>query len=266
MTDILLIATTAIDRIWRLDAKLRPGARLTWRTIEERFGGGGINTGGPLAALGHRVAVAGVVHNDAKGRDLLAEMARLGIDASLTAVVPGETPLTEILVEPEGERTLIHPPRRPGPRPAPAALEAGIVYVNARLLPPETEAALAEHPFVVSQFPLDAAMAHPARILIGSRSDLPEGDPLELLARGRAMTGCKALVLTDGRGPVTVVAEVVATVPVKPVASADTTGAGDVFAAGLLDGLARGLPLVEAARTGCGLAENFLARPRVSPR
>lgn len=265
MTDILLIATTAIDRIWRLDAPLRPGARLAWRSIEERFGGGGINTGGPLATLGHRVAVAGVVHDDAKGRALLAELARLGIDASLTAMVPGGTPLTEILVEPQGERTLIHPPRSPGPRPAPAVLEAAIVYVNARRLPAETDAALAEHPLVVAQFPLDAAMAHPARILIGSRSDLPEGDPMDLLARGRAMTGCEALVLTDGTGPVTVAAEMVATVPVTPIASADTTGAGDVFAAGLLDGLARGLPLVEAARSGCGLAENFLARPSVSP-
>lgn len=260
MTDILLIATTAIDRIWRLDAPLRPGARLTWRSIEERFGGGGINTGGPLAALGHRVRVAGVVHDDAKGRALLDEMARLGIDGSLTAVLPGETPLTEILVEPGGERTLIHPPRARGPRPAPSMLEAAIVYVNARQLPAETDAALAAHPMVVSQFPLNEAMVHPARILIASRSDLPEGDPADLLARGRAMTGCEALVLTDGTGPVTVVAESIAIVPVTPVASTDTTGAGDVFAAGLLDGIARGLPLAEAARRGCGLAENFLAR------
>lgn len=266
MSGILLIATTAIDRIWRLDAPLRPGSRLAWRSIEERFGGGGINTGGLLAALGHRVAVAGVVHDDPKGRALLAELARLGIDASLMAVVPGETPLTEILVGTDGERTLIHPPRPNMPRPAPAALEADIVYVNARRLPAEARALLAAHPCVVSQFPIEDAMVHPARILIGSRSDLPEGDPAALLARGRAMTGCEALVLTDGTGPVTVVAETVSTVPVIPVASTDTTGAGDVFAAGLLDGLARGLPLVEATRSGCGLAGKFLAEPRLSPR
>ena len=266
MTDILLIATTAIDRIWRLDAPLRPGARLTWTSREERFGGGGINTGGPLAALGHRVAVAGVVQDDAKGRALLAEMARLGMDAGLTAVLPGETGVTEILVEPEGERTLVHPPRVPGPRPAPSRLEAGIVYVNARALPPETDAALAAHPRVVAQFPLDAAMAHPARLLIGSRSDLPEGDPVDLLARGRAMTNCEALVLTDGKGPVTVIAETVSTLPVSPVASSDTTGAGDVFAAGLLDALLRRLPLAEAARAGCDLARDFLKRRRINPR
>jgi len=266
LSDILLIATTAIDRIWRLDAPLRPGARLGWRSIEERFGGGGINTGGPLAALGHRVAVAGVVHDDEKGRALLAELARLGIDASLTVVVPGATLPTDILVEPQGERTLIHPPRSQAPRPAPAVLGARIVYVNARRLPAETDVALAAHRMVVAQFPLDEAMAHPARILIGSRSDLPAGDPAALLARGRAMTGCEALVLTDGTGPVTVVAETVAMLPVTPVASTDTTGAGDVFAAGLLDGLARGRPLAEAARSGCGLAGEFLARSRLSLR
>lgn len=260
MTDILLIATTAIDRIWRLDAPLRPGARLAWTSREERFGGGGINTGGPLAALGHRVQVAGVVHDDEKGQALLAELARLGLDAAAMAVVPGVTPVTDILLGADGERTLIHAPRAPGPRPAPTVLEAAIVYVNARRLPVETDAALARHPLAVAQFPLDEAMAHPARILIGSRSDLPEGDPAELLARGRAMTGCEALVLTDGTGPVTVVGEGISRIPVTPVVSTDTTGAGDVFAAGFLDGLARDLPLAEAAQAGCALARSFLSR------
>ncbi len=265
MTDILLIASTSIDRVWRLDAPLRPGSRLAWRSIEERFGGGGINTGGPLAALGHHVAVAGVVHDDDRGRSLLAELERFGIATGVMAVVPGETPITEILVEPDGERTLIFPPRSQAPRPAPHVLEAGIVYVNARRLPAETDAALAAHPLVVAQFPLNDAMAHPARILIGSRSDFPGGEPAALLARGRAMTGCEALVLTSGTDPVTVTAKTSSMVPVMPVSSADTTGAGDVFAAGLLDGLMRRLPLAEAARSGCELARGFLAKRRQFP-
>ncbi len=185
--DLLLIATIALDRIWRLDAPLRPGARIAWRSITPRHGGGGFNTGTLLAALGHRVRVAGVVCDDAQGRESLAEMARRGLDASLMAVVPGPSAVTEILVEPGGERTLIFPPRRPGPRPAPARLDADLVYVNAHALPAPTDAALAAHPRVVGQFPRMADMAHPAHWLIASRSDVPGEAPAALFARGRRL-------------------------------------------------------------------------------
>lgn len=262
MADLLLVATIALDRIWRLDGPLRPGARIAWRSVTTRHGGGGINTGTELVRLGHRVRVAGVVRDDAQGRESLAEMERRGLDASLMAVLPGESTITEILVEPGGERTLIFPPRVAGPRPGPARLDADLVYVNAGQLPDATDRALAEHPRVVAQFPRLPNMAHPARWLIASRSDVPDEAPDTLFARGQALCpGAWTLVITDGRRPVTVVEDGRETlVPVPDVVQAeDTTGAGDVFAAGMIDALVRGGTIEDAVRQGMMSAARHLA-------
>ncbi|GLK85451.1 hypothetical protein GCM10017653_35210 [Ancylobacter defluvii] len=46
---------------------------------------------------------------------------------------------------------------------------------------------------------------------------------------------------------------------VAAVAAADTTGAGDVFAAGYIDALLREMPAPEAARHASAVAARFLA-------
>ncbi len=68
-------------------------------------------------------------------------------------------------------------------------------------------------------------------------------------------------VITDGTRPVTVVEGGTAQeIPVpSPVGSADTTGAGDAFAAGLIDGLVRGEDTAAAVRRGMAGAARHLA-------
>jgi sugar/nucleoside kinase (ribokinase family) len=69
------------------------------------------------------------------------------------------------------------------------------------------------------------------------------------------------VVVTDGKETVAVAAE-----PVDHVV--DTTGAGDLFAAGFLFGLARDLPLENCARLGTLAAAEVIshvgARPQTS--
>jgi sugar/nucleoside kinase (ribokinase family) len=80
--------------------------------------------------------------------------------------------------------------------------------------------------------------------------------PVVALTRGAA-----GAVASDGRETVSVAAEPVATVE-------DTTGAGDLFAAGFLLGLARGRPLADCLRLGALAAAEVIshtgARPQTS--
>jgi sugar/nucleoside kinase (ribokinase family) len=75
-----------------------------------------------------------------------------------------------------------------------------------------------------------------------------------------------AVVTRSEKGAVVVAGQVRETVPIVPAARVlDTTGAGDLFAAGFLTGLTRGLPLRDCAVMGTVAAaeviEHFGARP-----
>lgn len=87
-----------------------------------------------------------------------------------------------------------------------------------------------------------------------------------MLDRARLVAGpsFRHLVVTAGAQPVTVLSGGAAErmpVPRLPPRT-DTTGAGDFFAAGLLDGLARGMPAARAAAYGAATAARVLSDRR----
>ena len=69
-------------------------------------------------------------------------------------------------------------------------------------------------------------------------------------------------------GSLLVTSEGTVEVPPQPVEVVDTTGAGDLYAAGVLHGLSQGLPLAECGRLGSLAASAVIghtgARPGVS--
>jgi sugar/nucleoside kinase (ribokinase family) len=115
--------------------------------------------------------------------------------------------------------------------------------------------------------PLDLAQPCPAAVLIASRSDV--GDlPPDLLWRLRAALdpALRHIVVTDGPGAVAVAGAsgVQLLAPVGPAVAGDTIGAGDFFAAGLLQALAGAADIYAAAEAGQLAARRFLtARPAV---
>jgi sugar/nucleoside kinase (ribokinase family) len=101
----------------------------------------------------------------------------------------------------------------------------------------------------------DLAGVHVA--LLGEDDLLGQGDLVARLARAVPI-----VVLTRGaRGCEVISAGRTVRVGVHPAREVDPTGAGDVFAAGFLLGLARGMPPREAARLGAGAASVIVEAP-----
>lgn len=269
MAHILVAGNVNLDRVWSLDAPVRPGARLAYHARTLRCGGGGFNTGAALLALGHRVSLATTLGQDAAGRACRDALASLGFDLAHVAVVPRRTRTLEILVDPAGERTILAPASTEAHRVAALPeLPADALYLNVRRLDPRALAPVPPATPIISQLPLEAGEVRPATVLIGSAADgglATDGaarEPPDLFAAARRISGNRlaALVLTDGAGPVRLIEPTGGTrVAVPPCpAPADTTGSGDVFAAGFLDGWLRGLPAVEAVGRGNEVAARFL--------
>ena len=86
-----------------------PGDDLRSITSRLTYGGGGVNPAVALAAWGVTTAVAGnTLGDDPLGRWLIDDLAARGVDVSLIDLTAGsQTPHCLVLVDPEGERTII---------------------------------------------------------------------------------------------------------------------------------------------------------------
>ncbi|MEL6316111.1 MAG: adenosine kinase [Pseudomonadota bacterium] len=264
-------------------------------------GGSAANTAAGLAALGARVAFAGKTKDDAMGRVFRDDLATLGVahpTAPFPADADGATARCMVMVTPDAQRSMCTDLGVSGlfgeaeiPREEIAA--AKVLYLEGYLWDrEETKAAFKaamDHAkahggrvaltlsdtFCVERHrdsfreivagPVDILFANEAEILA-----LYETDDVEIaLARAtadapvavvtRSEKGCVALSRT-GSAPAR------ADQPAEPIdALVDTTGAGDMFAAGFLYGLTQGRPLSCAARMGCLAAAEVIqhlgARP-----
>ncbi|MBS7543638.1 PfkB family carbohydrate kinase [Ancylobacter oerskovii] len=267
MGHILVAGSVNVDRIWRLDAPLRGGARLTYEGHALRCGGGGFNTGAALLALGHAVTLVATLAEDDLGQACLDRLVALGFDIGAIGRSGRRTVPLDIFVDPAGERTILAPRTTEARRlHAVPPRAADIAYVNVRRMQPDVLAGLARETIVVAQVPLEAGERRPAQVLIGAAPDggIPLGPDSFEQARRIAGPSLSTLVLTDGPRPVHLVEATGQTaLPVAAVAGAgDTTGAGDVFAAGYIDALLRGRTAPEAVRHASAIAARFLADRR----
>mgnify|MGYP001810489958 CR=1 FL=1 len=264
MGHVLVVGSVNVDRIWRLAAPLRAGERLTWEAVTLRCGGGGFNTGATLLALGHRVTLVATLSTDAAGTACRARLEAMGFDLRHLRTTDAPTVPLDLLVDPKGERTIIAPATTEARLlTALPALEADIAYVNVRRAAPGVLEALAARTKVVAQLPLERTERRPAQVLIASAADHALFAGAEAFAQAREIggEGLAALVLTQGAGPVALCeAQGRISVAVPALAApADTTGAGDTFAAGFIDGWLAGVPAQAAVRRGNEIAGRLLA-------
>ncbi len=201
--------------------------------------------------------------DDDHGRAALTTLQASGMDTGYVTMWAGETQFTEILLEPNGERTILNTDSqlRP-PFVAPEPVTGDAAYLNALVLDDGIVASLKAIPLVMSQFPLRNASPRPADIVIGSRADFPGEDTHRIWERAAAIAGprLRTLLLTEGTRPISLYdGKVLSHVtPLKQVSVADTIGAGDCFTGIFLHGLLQGLSLEASAEQACQQTAEWL--------
>jgi sugar/nucleoside kinase (ribokinase family) len=262
----------------------------------EASGGSAANTAAGVAALGGRVAFLGRVADDQLGQAFTHDIRSIGVafDPTPSPAIPGESVTGHclVLVTDDAERTMathlgvasdfssvdLHDGHLSSVQvlylegylweqpPAKAAMRGAIEIAHAAVALTVSDPFCIEHhrreflELLTGDLDMLFANEEEAMSLFGSPTfeaavdAVVETGVLAVLTRGAA--GC---VVVTASGPVEVPAA-----PVDRVV--DTTGAGDLFAAGFLYGITNGLPPEEAARLGGVCAAEVISHVGARPQ
>ncbi|HVY59881.1 MAG TPA: adenosine kinase [Xanthobacteraceae bacterium] len=265
----------------------------------EISGGSAANTIVGVASFGARAAFAGKVKDDPLGRAFTHDIRAAGVAFDTAPASTGpSTARSYILVTPDGERTMntylgaaqdLHPNDIDSETVAAAAITylegylwdpknakeaflkaAGIAHQSGRLV-----ALTLSDAFCVDRWRdefLELVRAGTVDLLFANEAELHSLYQTSDFAAavGALRKDARLAVVTRSEKGCLVVSreqtEAVSAVPVDRVV--DTTGAGDLFAAGFLVGVARGAELADAARLGALAAAEVIqhlgARPETS--
>jgi sugar/nucleoside kinase (ribokinase family) len=263
----------------------------------EVSGGSAANTAAGVASLGGAVAFIGKVRDDALGEIFTHDLRSTGVVYTTPPGTSGPpTARCLILVTPDAERTMSTYLGTAGELSAadvdPALVaSARITYVEGYLVGlPSAEDALAaaveashaagrkvaltlsDPVWVALERDAFKALLPDVDILLGNETEALELTGESSLERAVSVLtqSVPVVALTQGaKGALASDGNEIVSVPAEPVARLeDTTGAGDLFAAGFLLGLARKRPLEDCLRLGALAAAEVIshigARPQTS--
>jgi sugar/nucleoside kinase (ribokinase family) len=297
--DFLLAEKLAKGTMHLIDA---PRAEALHRHIPgaiERSGGSAGNTAAGVASLGGRAAFIGKVADDPLGHLYKSDMANTGVHFA-TAPLPKGAPTARsmILITPDGERTMntyLGACQMLGPADIDTEVvqASAITYLEGYLWdPPEAKKAFRRaaeiahaagrkvsitlsDAFCVDRYRaefLDLIRTRTVDILFANDSEIRSLYTTSSLdaAVAAVQQDCALTAVTVGAdGALVVTPDAVTPVAAAPVETVvDLTGAGDLFAAGFLYAVTRGLDLADAARLGNAAAGEVIGhigpRPHVS--
>lgn len=255
--------------------------------VHTEAGGSGANTMLGLSLLGGSAVYTSRVGDDEHGRLYRDSLAKKGVKANL-GVGPGETGISLILISPDAQRTMLtFLGQSLSLTPSDVDLDdlkaAKYLYITGYLWDTDNQkeavllamreankagvkvALSLADPFCVNRHKddfrrlvrdhVDVVFAnhHEAEALTDT------ADPHEALRALAAQTEV-AVVTLDAKGSLIRRGDEEHAIPVYPVKAVDTTGAGDMYAAGLLRGLTRGLPLDVTGRIAAYTAAKVVAK------
>jgi len=268
-----------------------------WREVA---GGSAANTAAGVASLGGSPAFAGAVGDDAAGAWYLSDLARAGVECAVDTVGNGSTGVCHVLISGGGERTMATSLGAAGEL-ALSTIEgvglqrAKVVYVEGYLLDAAPASAAVTRALELAKeagtlvsltlsdpFVVDRHGERLRELVFGGTVDLLFGNEEEAMALMGAASRSEAAARLRRSGAATVVtlgaAGAMAITPDAEIVIEadgvelveDTTGAGDLFAAGCLYGLTHELGPEAALRLGSFAAAEVIshvgARPAVSLR
>lgn len=227
--------------------------------ITRRRGGSAANTAVAAAAIGLPVRFIGRVGDDPIGAALVHELRDAGVEACVQ--VGGRTGTIIVLVEPDGDRTMLRDRGAAAELDelvAPGLVDVTWLHVSAYSLVAGRVAAVAEDALVAARergvptsidlssvTVLEERRSEPVTAMIerlGTHVVFANAD--EYAALGEQTFDHPLLVVKRGAGPATVHdagGDVVATADAETLGTVgDTTGAGDAFAAGFIAARLRG--------------------------
>ena len=262
-------------------------------------GGSAANTAAGLAGFGGRAAFIGKVKADPSGHTFISDIHLAGVDFRTPATKEGPaTARSFILVTPDGQRsmnTYLGACQNLTTHDVDSELikKSGIVYLEGYLWdPPEAKRAFLKaseiahangrrvaltlsDSFCVDRYRdefLELIRSRIVDIVFANSSELhslyqtADFDTAVSALQAEKVLG---IVTRSELGSIVVTQDAVKTVPAHPIAGiVDTTGAGDLFAAGFLYGLSRNFAHAECARLGSIAASEIIqhigARPEAN--
>jgi sugar/nucleoside kinase (ribokinase family) len=261
----------------------------------EISGGSAANTSVGVASFGGKAAFIGTVKDDTLGGVFVHDIRAAGVGFSTLPFKNGPaTARSYILVTPDGERTMN---TYLGAAQLLSAAEiaeaeitaAKVVYLEGYLWDPQNakdafvKAAKVAHqakrtvaltlsdPFCVDRYRdefLALVKNGTVDLLFANESELKslyQTADFDTALAALRKDARLAVVTRSEQGALVAIADKIEAVDAFPVAVVDTTGAGDLFAAGFLYGLARGLPHLTSARLGALAAAEVISHLGARP-
>src|ERR1035441_2763876 len=273
MAEVVVFGVVAADVILRVQRIPAPGGQVDAEALGWRIGGSSANVACGLSSAGHHVRLVGPVGSDTMGDHLLAELERCGVDSEYSFRADAASPRTLILLDDNGERTIIAVDSGAGPssflpKHRPDLRSADCVYVEGYTRYPAGTAAAAESALLVTSPPVSDATTWPATIVVGSETQYNDAASAGIFEAVRSVSGerLKWVVVTRGRkGADAYAATSDVHVDAVAVDQVDATGAGDAFTVGLLHGLLKGDNMVTALQGGAAWGAATVAQLRSIP-
>ncbi|MGC1275968.1 MAG: adenosine kinase [Planctomycetaceae bacterium] len=268
--------------------QLRVLASLDGAAIHRCAGGSAANTIMGIADFGGTAAYAGKVADDEVGRFFLEDMRKIGVSIEVPPAAGGHTGTCVILITDDAERTMLTHlgvSATLGPDDVDEAeiAKADYVYIEGYLFAAENNKAAAlkaielarangvkvaltvSDPFLIRLFkdqfweliegPVDLLFCN----LDEARSLTDREDPIECARYIHRHAADVALTLGPNGSLLMTGSELI---PIEgvPTAAIDTTGAGDMYAAGLLYGITNGLPWQRAGHLASHAAARIVSQ------